>query len=189
MVHIYGGWRCCKLGRGNKATIYIVGDWVESSFKWRPWHSLGIVFFLVFVFLAFMMNLSVIYINSSRSSSTLSSSSSSHPQSGEFNIAAIWRWSASKYYRVLQIIGKYCRVLQLAAIWRWPASKPDWSVWTNTTSTTFAGSSEIFLKQLQTGKKIKWRHNKEMLPHHVTSHHYHPITRKTSVCLVFWTAR
>ena len=171
MVHIYGGWRCCKLGRGNKATIYIVGDWVESSFKWRPWHSLGIVFFLVFVFLAFMMNLSVIYINSSRSSSTLSSSSSSHPQSGEFNIAAIWRWSASKYYRVLQIIRKYCRVLQLAviwrwsaskyyrvlqiirkycrvlqlaAIWRWSASKPDWSVWTNTTSTTFAGSSEIF---------------------------------------------
>ena len=162
MVHIYGGWRCCKLGRGNKATIYIVGDWVESSFKWRPRHSLGIFFYLVFVFLAFMMNLSVIYINSSRSSSTLSSSSSSHPQSGEFNIAAIWRWSASK---------------------------PDWSVWTNTTSTTFAGSSEIFLKQLQTGKKIKWRHNKEMLPHHVTSHHYHPITRKTSLCFVFWTAR
>ena len=50
MVHIYGGWRCCKLGRGNKATIYIVGDWVESSFKWRPRHSFGIFCFLVFVF-------------------------------------------------------------------------------------------------------------------------------------------
>ena len=163
MVHIYGGWRCCKLGRGNKATIYIVGDWVESSFKWRHRHSLGIFFYLVFVFLAFMMNLSVIYINSSRSSSTLSSSSSLHPQSGEFNIAAIWRWSASKYYRVLQIIRKYCRVLQsiaeycrvlqLAAIWRWPASKPDWSVWTNTTtSTTFAGSSKIIWNN---GRQVK----------------------------------
>ena len=60
MVHIYGGWRCCKLGRGNKATIYIVGDWVESSFKWRPRHSLGIFYFLVFLFVAFMINLSVI---------------------------------------------------------------------------------------------------------------------------------
>ena len=45
MVHIYGGWRCCKLEGGNKATIYIVGDWVESSFKWRPRHSLGIFCF------------------------------------------------------------------------------------------------------------------------------------------------
>ena len=130
MVHIYGGWRCCKLGRGNKATIYIVGDWVESSFKWRHRHSLGIFFYLVFVFLAFMMNLSVIYINSSRSSSTFNRAGSLTSQLSE----------GGRHQSLTDQLGP----------------------------TLAAQLSQDLVKYSETiadRKKLRWRHNKEMLPH------------------------
>ena len=60
MVHIYGGWRCCKLEGGIKQQYTLS----EIGWKVHLNGGLGILLefsaFFVFVFLAFMINLSVI---------------------------------------------------------------------------------------------------------------------------------